>query len=63
MFRVFWKRLNTVRNKTKRDIPWHVPYLNFELLLLGMNSLNRANISTGTTVGANIRINFIDVTF
>jgi hypothetical protein len=28
-----------------------------------MNSLNGANISAGTTIGANIRIDFINVAF
>ena len=32
-------------------------------LLFRMNSLNRANISAGTTISADIRINFIDIAF
>jgi len=31
-------------------------------MLLGMNRFNRTNICTGTTIGAYIRINFVDVT-
>jgi hypothetical protein len=61
MFRRFWRRPGTIRNKKGA---FRAPEL-LEIVMLfnWMNCLNRANISAGTTVGAYVRIDFIDVAF
>jgi hypothetical protein len=40
-----------------------VLFISLIVILSRMNCFNRANISTCTTVGANIRINFVNVAF
>ena len=43
------------------DFFWFSSSVNYpDPVLLGMNGLNRTNVSAGTTVGAYIRINFVD---
>jgi hypothetical protein len=58
------KKQGITHSKQKEPLKSAALHIPFQIAgLFRMNSLNRAYISTCTTIGADIRINFINITF
>jgi hypothetical protein len=58
MFREYWRVRNTTREKKGTR---EYPLSHLVASLSGMNSFNRAHVGAGAAIGANIRVDLVDV--